>query len=102
MNQIPLQATPNQTLSVLLDGARYTLAIKEANGCMVADVTRDDTDLLYGALIVAGSPIVPYAYMEAGNFLILTEDDELPYWDQFETTQSLIYVTADELAALRA
>jgi hypothetical protein len=101
MNQIPLQATANQTLSVQLDGARYSLTFKEAGGVMVADVTRDDVVVLYGARVVSGSPIIPYAYLEAGNFVLLTEDDDLPYYTEFETTQSLVYVTADELADLR-
>lgn len=102
MNVIPLQATPNQSLTVQLDGARYTLTFKEAAGCMVCDVSRDDADLLYGVRVVAGSPLIPYRYMESGNFVVMTENDELPAWESFDTTQSLVYVTADELAEFRA
>jgi hypothetical protein len=66
---------------VQLDGARYSLTFKEATGCMVADVERDDVVLLYGVRVVAGSPIIPYGYLEAGNFVLLTENDELPAWE---------------------
>ncbi len=41
-------------------------------------------------------------YLEAGNFLFLTANYQLPYYTQFGTTQSLFYFTAEELDALRA
>lgn len=101
MMQIPLQAVANQAFTVQLDGARWAFTIKEAGGIMCADVTRDDELLLSGARIVAGSTIIPYRYLESGNFVLLTENDDIPYYAEFETTQSLVYLTAAELAALR-
>jgi hypothetical protein len=101
MMVIPLQAAPNQTFAIQLDGSRFVLTIKDAGGVMCADVTRDDVLLVSGLRLVAGTPLLPYPFMERGNFAFVTEDDELPYYTAFGTTQALVYLTADELAELR-
>lgn len=101
MIDLDLQPVANQSFSVTLDDSRYTIALREANGCMVVDLTRDDTVLLRGSRIVAGTPLIPYPYMQLGNFVLLTENDELPYYLFFGVSQSLVYVSADEIVALK-
>jgi hypothetical protein len=101
MIDIALQAVPNQAFSVVLEDARYAVTIKEANGVMVADITRDNVVLIQGTRITAGTPLLPYRYLESGNFVLLTQDDALPYYTEFGTTQSLVYVTKAEIASLR-
>lgn len=96
MQEIPLTAEPNQEFTVRLDDYRYVLRIKEARGVMVADVTIDDVVVLSASRIVAGWPLIPYAYLTTGNFVLLTVNDELPDWRQFGLTQSLIYAGPDE------
>lgn len=103
MIEVPLQAVANQSFSVSLEGTRYRLTIKEANGIMCADVTRDEVELLRGHRIAALCPLLPYRYLQGGgNFVILTENDELPYYPSFGYTQRLVYLTAAEVAALKA
>lgn len=102
MIEIPLQPVPNQSFSVQLDGARYELTFKHAAGIMCVDVTRDDVELLRGHRVVAWAPLLPYRHMEAGNFCILTEDDDLPHYSAFGYTQTLVYVSPEELAELKA
>lgn len=102
MTEIPLQAVPNQTLSVQLDGARYVLTFKVAGGIMAADLTRDEVVIVSGQRLVAWAPLLPYTHMEAGNFAILTENDDLPHYASFGYTQTLVYVSPAELADLRA
>lgn len=97
MQEIPLTAEPNQEFTVRLDGYRYVLRIKEARGVMVVDVTIDDVLVLSASRVVAGYPLIPYTYLSAGNFVLLSVDDELPDWRLFGFTQSLIYAGPDEL-----
>lgn len=99
MRIIPLSAIPNQEFSVRLDDTRLVLRIKEARGVMVADVQRDDLVLVSATRVLAGELIIPYTYLQQGNFLILTVDDELPDWRQFGVTQTLVYLTEEEMAA---
>lgn len=101
MRTIPLAAIANQELSVRLDNERLVLRLKEASGVMVADLDRNGVRVLSGVRVLAGEPIIPYRYMENGNFMVLTVDEELPDWRRFETTQSLVYLSAPEVGALR-
>ena len=97
-----IQAVPNQTLSMNLEDNRYVLTLRAANGIMAADVTRNETTILQGHRLVANAPVLPYRYLEAGNFVITSQDDELPDYEKFGLTQQLYYVTIAELAGFRA
>lgn len=101
MQQIPLTQDPNQEFTLRLDDVRYLLRIKEANGVMVADVTMNDVLVLSATRVLAGEFIIPYARMvTGGNFLVLTNNDELPDYVQFGSSQQLIYMSLAELLAL--
>jgi hypothetical protein len=100
MDVIPLAAEANQEFTVRLSDHRFTLRIKEANGVMVADVTVDDVLRMSATRILAGEPIIPYDYLSEGNFILITDGDALPDYRQFGSTQSLVYLSAAEIAAL--
>lgn len=100
MQNIPIAAEPNQEFTVRLDDTRYAIRLKEANGVMVADVTIDDVVTITGTRVLAGEFIIPYVYMMRGNFLLLTNGDELPDWQEFGASQSLVYMSPEEFAAL--
>lgn len=100
MLAINLSAVPNQTFSVRVDGFFYEFTIKEANGIMAATISRDNELIVSGARICTGSALMPYPFQQKGNFIITTENDELPYWDKFGVTQQLIYMSDAEIAAL--
>lgn len=91
----------NQSLSIQLDGLRYDITVKEGNGVMCATVVRDGVTLVDNVRLVAGTPVLPYRYQEDGNFALTTADEELPYFPQFGNTQFLVYLSNEELAALR-
>lgn len=74
------------------------MTIREANGVMVADVLRDGATIILGTRLLPGEPVIPYAYLQAGNLVFQTQDDALPYWDQFGVTQALFYLTDAEMA----
>ncbi len=98
MIELALEPIANQQFTVLLDGNRYDFMLKEANGIMAATIVRDGETILQNSRVVAGWPIIPYRYLAPmGNFVLLTENDELPDWQQFASTQSLLYISRDEL-----
>lgn len=99
MRNIPLAAIPNQSLSIRIGNQRLVLRIKEANGVMVADLDRNEVRVISGVRVLAGEPIIPYKYLEDGNFLLLTINGGLPEWRQFNATQNLVFITAEEIAS---
>lgn len=98
---LPLEQTPNQNLQFNDSGVRYDITIKEVNGIMVVDASIDLVPVITGHRLGAGVPFLPYKYIEEGNFMIVTEDDELPYWDKFGDTQTLFYIGPEEIEVLR-
>lgn len=103
MITIPLQAVPNQSLSIRLDDALYDIAVKETNGCMSASIARDSVLLVQNLRCVAGTPLLALRYLEHGDFLFVavSGDESLPYYDAFGTTQILVYASPAELEAFR-
>lgn len=102
--QVSITAVANQGFSVKTsDDYRWTFKIYETTGCMCVDITRDDTTLIVGARLVAGTPVISYKRLMGdgpGNFLLLTADGEMPWWEKFGVTQFLYYYTLAELQAL--
>lgn len=100
MQVIPLSAEPNQEFTVQIGDHRFSLRLKETNGVMVADVAIDDVTKITATRVLAGEPIIPYEYLTEGNFLLITDADALPDYRDFGNTQTLVYLSADEIAAL--
>ena len=102
--QISITAVANQTFTVeTSDGYRWTFKIYEVSGCMAADIARDDEPLIVGVRLVAGSPVVTYPRLIGsgpGEFLLITNDGEMPWWEKFGVSQYLYYYTLSELQAL--
>lgn len=101
MIDVGVSAIANQSLSIQLDERFYDIALREANGVMAITITRDDVALVSNMRLTAGTPVLPYRYQEEGNFIMTTDSEAIPYWDQFGVTQFLVYLNADEVAALR-
>lgn len=102
MQQIPLQAVPNQAFSVIFDNNRWDFAIKTTVGQTSVSLSRNGIVLLENARAVAGAFIIPSQYEEAGNFIFSVQSFQLPAYPRFGVTQYLIYVSAEELDILRA
>lgn len=101
MQIIEITQAPNQSFTITLEGVRWDLTIKQATSSMVMDAVADGVSVVTGQRVVAGTPIIPYQYLaQDGNFLIMTENDELPNWERFEVDQVLIYATFDEISAI--
>ena len=102
MQNITLQSIPSQIAIVTLDGARYEITIKDAGGFMVCGIARDGVEILSpGFRIVSGSPLIPYRYLENGNFAFDIPEDEKPNYEQFQVTQFLVYASPEELESIR-
>ena len=102
MIDIGIAALANQAISIQLDASFYEIQLRESNGVMAATIARDGVTLVTNSRVIAGTPLLPYRYQEAGNFIVTVDDDALPYWEQFGVTQFLVYLSADELAAYRS
>ena len=100
MKIITLATLPNQSFTFTIDNVRWGMVVKEAAGVMVVDIARDGVPLLTGTRALAGEALIPYRYLETANFIFVTIADALPDWRQFGASQTLVYVTEAEIAAL--
>ena len=97
--QIAIAPIPDQTFTTTLQGVTYGLRIFLAANVMCCDLTINNIAVLSGMRLVSGSPIIPYEYLQNGNFFLITLNDELPFYDQFNATQFLIFYTEAEIEA---
>lgn len=102
MQIIPLQAIPNQEFTVVLDNNQWNITLKTVINITAASLSLNGVTLLDNTRCVANGLIIPYQYLEAGNFLFLTQNFQLPDYTQFGITQFLVYLSATDLIALRA
>ena len=102
MQRIFLENSSNQEFDITLDQTRYRVNIREGNSqIMLASVNINGEDVINGIRCLASTPLLPYRYTERGNFIFLTQNDELPYWEKFGQSQRLLYLTVEEVEALR-
>lgn len=101
MIDIGIAAVANQTFFVQLDETPYTITLHAADDVIAVSIVRDDVELIQGARITPGMPLLPYRYQETGNFILITNEGDLPDFTQLGVTQFLVYLSAAELAALR-
>jgi hypothetical protein len=99
---VPISAVPNQSFSITLDGNAYDISLYVTNDVMAIDIIRNNIPLVFGLRVVPYYPVIPYLYLEDGNFIFNTENGDYPYYDQFGVTQQLIYLSQSELNQLRA
>lgn len=97
MKTIPLKQFPRQSLSVVLENSLYELSLKECNGIMAVTVVRDGETIVSNRRAVAGAPVIPSRYLNSGNFFILTNNDTLPYYTEFEGSNVFVWMTNEEI-----
>jgi len=92
MKIIPLRAVPNQRFTFANDQDRWVIEIKVAITSMICNIWLNDEPVILGSRIVAGVPIIWSPRLATdGNFGILTEGGEEPWWEKFETTQRMVF-----------
>lgn len=97
MINISLQTIANQSLNIVLDGNNYTIRLHACREIMAVDIIRNNIVIVSGMRAVAGTPLLPYSYLEDGNFIFVTQNDEYPNWPYFGINQFLIYASQAEL-----
>lgn len=102
MKEIPIKVFARQSLSVMLEQSLYEISLKECNGIMAATIVRDNVTIIDNRRICAGMTLIPEGHLEEGNFVILTENGEIPYYTGFESMDIMVYLTIDEVNRLRA
>lgn len=92
MIEIPIVAEPSQTFTFDDGDNRWSVSIKVANNCMIGNFELNGTTLISGVRLVADQACIPYKYLALpGNFGLITNNDELPWWENFGISQFLVY-----------
>lgn len=100
----------NQQMSFQFDDQRYVITLNCLNvdssgtGLMAASIDLNETRILTGSLIQPLEWIIPFPYLEGdgGNLIFTATGDKNIWYEEFNITQSLYYLTKDEVAAVRA
>lgn len=102
MQTVPIQAIPSQTFTYI-DPLNNTwdIGIKNVGSQMAFSFTLNGTTLIQNVCAVAGYRIIPYDYLENGNFVLITQSFQLPDYTQFGTTQTLVFLEVADIAAFR-
>lgn len=103
MQQLPIQQTPNQAFSALLDGNQWDFTLKTVQEATAVSLTLNGNNVVNNLIAAAGALLIPAQYEEqgGGNFFFITQQFQLPYYTMFTQSQFLIYTTSAELSALR-
>lgn len=102
MQIVPLVQLPNYEFTTTLDGAKYDIAWRTIDDLTYMTISRAGVKLVDSTRCIAFRPIIPYPYLEGagGNFAFDTPNDELPNYELFGVTHTLLYASHAELAAL--
>lgn len=92
MIKIELKKIPNQSFVFENNTARFEIKLNCVGSAMTATIKKNDVEILSGIIVVAGVPILPFPHLAVdGNFILATNNDEIPHWSKFEQTQELYY-----------
>lgn len=98
---IPIAAIPSQEFTVVLDNHTWDFTIRQTNGCMSVSLTLNGNQVIDNLRAMAGMRLIPSQYEEAGNFVFVTANFQMPDYILFNASQSLLYFSAAELSAIR-
>lgn len=95
---------PNQTFTTTINNVDMEIVIKMGgsndNPVMLFALITNSEYLCPFIPVFANQKVLPYDYMAAeigGNFFFITENDEYPYYENFNGACKLIFLTKDEL-----
>lgn len=98
---VPLIAVPNQNFTITLDNILFNISIKSVINFMTIDISQNNSVVLSGMRMIPDALLIPYKYLEAGNFVVVTANEEYPIYTEFGATQFMFYFTQAELEAIR-
>lgn len=102
MQQVPLQALPNQTVNVQLNGQSCTLNVYQKSTGLFMDVLVNDVLIIGGVICQNLNRIVRSRYLGfIGDFAFIDTQGTLdPYYQGIGTRYFLLYLLPTELAPL--
>lgn len=102
MQTLAINAIPSQTLSFIdPDENQWDIGIRAVASSIAFSFTLNGTLLIQNVCAVAGYRIIPYDYLESGNFVLVTQAQQVPDYTQFGVTQQLLFLAAADIAAFR-
>ncbi len=108
MQEIPLRATGNQTLQVVLEGQNcslrlYTRGLSDGVETLFCDLSIDQEPVFYGCPCLDGLPMPLYAWLGMTGQLVFVdmEGDEAPRWSGLGSRWKLLYMSPAEADAYR-
>lgn len=101
MITLNIEAVPNQSFSFDIDGVSFGVTLKTSDFTN-ATVTLGDEVIMSGMRVMPNAPIIPYEYLTegAGNLFFIVERGEYPTYTEFGISQTLVYLTPEEIAEL--
>lgn len=90
-------------MQVPIDDNQWDISLRLTNGTISTTISLNQVVIVENLRVVANSLILPYLYEESGNgnFILSTQNFQIPDYTQFSITQMLFYITPDELTAAR-
>lgn len=102
MQSVPIQAIPSQTFTYVdPSNNTWNIGIRIVGTQMAFSFSLNGTTLIQNVCAVAGYRIIPYDHLENGNFVLITQSYQIPDYALFGTTQSLIFLSQDEINSFR-
>ena len=88
---LPIVAVPNQAFTIVLDGVSWDLTIRATNLNVAVTLYKNSVLLLENIRAVAMQKIIPFSYLESGNFAFISNNYEVLDYTKFGVSQYLIY-----------
>ena len=108
MQEIPLRATGNQTLQVVLEDQNcslrlYTRGLPDGVETLFCDLSIDQEPVFYGCPCLDGLPMPLYARLGMTGQLVFIdmEGEEAPHWSGLGSRWKLLYMSPNEADAYR-
>ena len=92
---LPIKQVPNQSISTIVEGVSYDLAIKTIANITYASISVGDELKVQNIKCNINQPIMPFKYMhpDAGNFIFTSVDDAYPSYENFNVSTQLQYIS---------
>lgn len=106
MYLIPLKQTPNQELSVTINGIFFIIRLRYwssdgENGIMFNQVKVEDKDWTGSTRCVPNQALIPYQYLsDSGNFYFICSDNQYPDYKKFGVEHRLVFLDEKEIAEI--
>ena len=97
MIDIQIQPIPNQSFTFVADDTSFNVTFKTTNDRTIADFVINDDIAINGIRVMPNKPIIPYPYLEYGNFFFVSNGEIYPFYTDFGISQNLVYLTVGEM-----